>query len=86
MLEDIAKLLEVKDVLEQAKVITSLYNYEKLAHLLRKYIGVCELLRPNITWFATKFVALESVVHVMSDLINLFGGCDWINSEYSNAT
>lgn len=73
MLEDISKMSEMKEIIVEAKAITSfLCNYEKITALVRKFTQCHELLKLNVTRFATEFVTLECIVRV------------WIESGYAD--
>lgn len=72
---------EVHSTIEAVKTITSfIYNYEISVTLLWKYTDNNELLRMNITRFATKLIALESIACYKQNLIQLFSCNEWIES------
>ncbi|XP_061375040.1 uncharacterized protein LOC133317217 [Gastrolobium bilobum] len=63
MLHDIGKLEEVSVVVSHAATITKyIYNHCHPLHLMRKYTGGREILRPAPTRFATNFIALQSIL------------------------
>ena len=62
MLEDIGKLDDVRETIDEGKMVTSLiYNHQFMINLLREMNESREILRPGITRFATHFVALKSL-------------------------
>lgn len=85
MPEEISKLSEVHSTIEAAKTITSfIYNYGISVTLLWKYTNNNELLRLNITRFATKFIALKSIACYKQNLIQLFSSNEWGESGYGD--
>ena len=58
----------MKEILDDAKLITSfIYNSLKVVNLMKQFTRDRNLLRLNITRFATKFIAIESL-HYEHDL------------------
>ena len=69
MLEDIGNIKQIKEILDQAKIITSfIYNSLKVVNLMKVFIKDRDLLRPGITRFATKFISLQSLIRYEGDL------------------
>ncbi|RVW15000.1 hypothetical protein CK203_090456 [Vitis vinifera] len=63
MLEDIASMKQIKETLDQAKMITRfIYNSLKVVNLMKVFTKDKDLLRPGITRFATKFISLKSLI------------------------
>ena len=59
MLEDIGNIKQIKETLDQAKMITSfIYNSLKVVHLMKLFTNDRDLLRLGITRFATEFISL----------------------------
>ena len=54
MLEDIGNMKQIKETLDQAKMITSfIYNSSKVVNLMKVFTKDRDLLRPEITQFST---------------------------------
>ncbi|RVW53209.1 hypothetical protein CK203_006825 [Vitis vinifera] len=69
MLEDIASMKQIKETLDQAKVIIGfIYNSLKVVNLMKVFTKDRDLLRPRITRFATEFILLESLIRYEADL------------------
>ena len=68
MLEDIRKILFVKNIVESSKSITKfIYNHASVLHLMRTFTNK-ELVRPAITRFATSFISLQFLLNSMWNL------------------
>ena len=64
MLEDIASMKQIKETLDQAKMITGfIYNSLKVVNLMKEFTKDRDLLRLRITCFSTEFISLESLIH-----------------------
>ncbi|KAK4408106.1 hypothetical protein Sango_0391600 [Sesamum angolense] len=75
MLDDIGKMRSIKATIDEAKRITSfIYNSDKIVNLMKIYTKDRELLRPEITRFATEYIALERLFR--SDGIKTMCTCD----------
>ena len=62
MLEDIGSMKSVKEILDDAKMITSfICNRFKVVNLMKQFTRDRDLLRPGITLFVTEFIAIESL-------------------------
>ena len=64
---DIGSVKSVKETLDDAKMITSfIYNSLKVVNLIKLFIRDRDLLRPDITQFATEFISIESLslIHI----------------------
>ncbi|RVX18652.1 hypothetical protein CK203_006385 [Vitis vinifera] len=63
MLEDIGSMKQIKETLDQAKMITGfIYNSLKVVNLMKVFTKDRDLLRPGIIRFATEFISLESLI------------------------
>ncbi|RVW17451.1 hypothetical protein CK203_085497 [Vitis vinifera] len=72
MLEDIASMKQIKETLDQAKMITKfIYNSLKVVNLMKVFTKDRDLLRPRITRFATEFILLESLIRYEADLTRM---------------
>ena len=61
MPEDIDLMKSVKEILHNAKLITSfIYNNLKVVNLIKQFIRDRDLLRPGITRFAAEFMLLKA--------------------------
>lgn len=77
-LEDIGKILIVRDIVESSRSITKfIYNYASVLSLMRKYTKNKELVRLAITRFATTFISLQSLLNSMWDVKSMFLLVDW---------
>ena len=84
LLEDIGKLDWVKLVVEEARTITKyIYNHPWVLRLVRDYTKDEELVRLAVTRFATIFLMLQSVLHHMNPLRQMFVCPKWLQSSYS---
>ena len=60
MLENIGNMKQIKETLDQAKMITSfIYNSLKVVNLMKVFTQDRDLLCLGITRFATKFISLQ---------------------------
>ena len=83
-MEDIGKLDSVKPVVEEARKITKyIYIHPWVLRLTRDYTEEKELVRPVVTRFATIFLTLQSVLHHMNPLRQMFVCPKWLQSSYS---
>ena len=63
MLEDIGNMKQIKETLDQAKMITSfIYNSLKVINLMKVFTQDKDLLHHGITRFATEFISLQSLI------------------------
>ena len=86
MLEDIGKLHWIHEVVEKAKSITKyMYNYTIVLNTMRKYTEGKEIVRPEVTRFATYFISLQSVAEQKINLKRMFLGPGWMTSKHSKA-
>ncbi|KAG8661952.1 hypothetical protein MANES_01G049815v8, partial [Manihot esculenta] len=53
---------------------------------MKKFIDNRDIIRPDITRFATNFIALESIVRYRVGLRNIFESEQWMTSKYGQAT
>eukprot|EP00253_Pinus_taeda_P023390 PITA_23390 len=78
MLEDIGKIPFVKDIVDSSRSITKfIYNHTSVLSLMRIFTNNKELVRPAITWFATSFISLQSLLNSMWDVKRMFLSEDW---------
>nr|CAN72475.1 hypothetical protein VITISV_009967 [Vitis vinifera] len=78
MLEDIASMKQIKETLDQAKMIIGfIYNSLKVVNLMKVFTKDTNLLRPGITHFATKFISLESLICYEADLKRMYTTNEW---------
>ena len=69
MLEDIGNMKQIKETLDQAKMITSfICNSLKVVNLMKVLTKDRDLLRPRITRFVTEFISLQSLIRYEVDL------------------
>ncbi|XP_061374176.1 uncharacterized protein LOC133316444 [Gastrolobium bilobum] len=84
MLQDIGKLEEVGATVAHASSITKyVYNHCHPLHLMRKFTGGREILRPAPTRFATNFIALQSILAQKDPLRAMVTSREWTSSAYS---
>ena len=87
ILEDFGKRKKIKEVIDQAKIITQfIYNHNWVCNYMKKFTEGKDLLRPGITRFAINFVAIESIVRNKIGLRNMFESEGWLASKYGRAT
>ena len=84
MLEDIGKLDDVRETIDEGKMVTSLiYNHQFMTDLLREMNEGREILRPGITRFATHFVALESLCRAKANIMQMWTSTAYVKSNFS---
>ncbi|XP_022899334.1 uncharacterized protein LOC111412634 [Olea europaea var. sylvestris] len=84
MFHDIGKLDEVSNIVSQASKITKyIYNHCYPLHLMRKFTGGKEILRPAPTRFATNFIALQSILIQKDPLRAMVTSREWTLSAYA---
>ncbi|KAF7807935.1 uncharacterized protein G2W53_040096 [Senna tora] len=82
-LEDIGKKSNVKNVLENARLVTSfIYNHIWTVNLMKEFIGGREIIRPAITRFATQFIQLQSIVKQKQALKEMFNSEKFKKSKF----
>ena len=73
MLENIGSVKSVKEILDDAKMITSfIYNSLKVVNLMKLLTRDRDLLRSGITRFATEFISTESLIRYEQDLKRMY--------------
>ncbi|KAL6321352.1 hypothetical protein AAG906_016407 [Vitis piasezkii] len=78
MLEDIASMKQIKETLDQAKMITRfIYNSLKVVNLMKVFTKDRDLLRPGITRFAIEFISVESLIRYETDLKRMCTTNEW---------
>ena len=84
MLEDIGKLDDVRETIDEGKMVTSLiYNHQFMTDLLREMNEGRQILRPGITRFATHFVALESLCRAKANIMQMWTSTAYVKSKFS---
>ena len=68
MLEDIGSMKQIKETLDQTKITRFIYNSLKVVNLMKVFTKDRDLLWSRITWFATEFISLESLICYEADL------------------
>nr|XP_020194526.2 uncharacterized protein LOC109780341 [Aegilops tauschii subsp. strangulata] len=72
MLEDLGKLGPVAKNISSAREVTSfLYAHTRVLDLIRKFLGK-DLVRSGVTWFATAYLNLKSLLDNKKELTRLF--------------
>ena len=78
MLEDIGNMKQIKETLDQAKMITNfIYNSFKVVNLMKVFTKDKDLLRHGITRFATEFISLQSLIRYEGDLKMMCTTNEW---------
>ncbi|RVW42750.1 hypothetical protein CK203_109867 [Vitis vinifera] len=78
MLEDITSMKQIKETLDQAKMITRfIYNSLKVVNLMKVFTKDRDLLRLGITRFANEFISLESLIRYKTDLKRMCTTNEW---------
>ena len=78
MLKDIGSMKQIKETLDQAKMITSFsYNSLKVVNLMKVFTKDRDLLRLGITRFAIEFISLECLIRYESDLKMMCTTNEW---------
>lgn len=78
ILEDIGSMKQIKETLDQAKMITGfIYNSLKVVNLMNVFTKDRDLLRPRITRFADEFISLESLISYEADLKRMCITNEW---------
>ncbi|RVW91836.1 hypothetical protein CK203_030135 [Vitis vinifera] len=78
MFEDIGSMKQIKETLDQTKMITEfIYNSLKVVNLIKVFTKDRDLLRPGITRFATEFISLESLIRYEADLKRMCTTNEW---------
>ena len=86
MLEDIGNMKQIKETLDQAKMITNFIYYSlKVVHLMKVFTKDRDLLRPGITRFATEFISLQCLIRCEGDLKMMCTTNEWheFNKDWS---
>jgi hypothetical protein len=83
ILQDVGKLQSVCSVVDHASSITKyIYNHCYPLHLMRKFTGGKEILRPAPTRFATNFITLQSILVHKDNLRAMVTSREWVSSAY----
>jgi hypothetical protein len=83
-LEDVGKILFVKEVIDQAKSIPKyIYNHAFVLNLMRTYTNDRELRRLAVTRFVTHFLTLQSLLQCQYELKQMFVSGEWHDCRYS---
>eukprot|EP00253_Pinus_taeda_P033372 PITA_33372 len=85
MLEDIGKFDWVKNTVDHAKSITKLiYNHSWILSLMRRHTGGRDIIRPDITRFATHILTLQSMLSQHRNFQKIFSSEEWNQSQWSH--
>ncbi|XP_004966349.1 uncharacterized protein LOC101752579 [Setaria italica] len=85
LLENIAALDNVKDVLTKAKEITRfLYGHALPMELKRLYIGDAEIISNSNLKCVAMFDTLEKLVSWRENLVEMFNSADWVSSDLAS--
>ncbi|RVW25997.1 hypothetical protein CK203_116828 [Vitis vinifera] len=75
---DIGSMKQIKETLDQAKMITGfIYNSLKVVNLMKVFTKDKDLSRLGITRFATEFISLESLIRYEVDLKRMCTTNEW---------
>ena len=86
MFEDIGKRATVSELITNARKITNfIYNHGWLLAKVRKVCGG-DIVRPEVTRFATNYIALESLLKKRADLKKIFISDEWASHKLSRST
>ena len=78
MLEDIGSMKQIKETLDQAKMLIGfIYNSLKVVNLMKVFTKDRDLLRTRINHFATKFISLESLIRYEANLKRMCTTNEW---------
>ena len=78
MLEDTGNMKQIKETLDQEKMITSfIYNSLKVVNLMKVFTKDRDLLRLGITRFATRFISLQILIRYEGDLKMMCTTNEW---------
>ncbi|XP_057429892.1 uncharacterized protein LOC130722998 [Lotus japonicus] len=84
MLQDIGKLEDVSETMQQASKITKyIYNHCYALYLMRKHTCGGGILRSAHTSFATNFIALQSILAKKDSLRVMVTSMEWKSSTYA---
>ena len=85
ILEDIGKLDDVRDTIDEGKMVTSLiYNYQFMTDLIREMNEGHKIFRSGITHFATHFMALESLCRAKANIMQMWTSKAYVNLDFSH--
>ena len=78
MLADIGSMKQIKQTLDQGKMIIGfIYNSLKVVNLMKVFTKDRDLLKPGITHFATEFISLKSLICYEADLKRMSTTNEW---------
>lgn len=84
ILDDLAKLDHVSQILEQAKSITGfIYNHAMVLNMMKTYTGGRNLVLASTSRSLTNFKTLSNLVKLKDCLMVMVSSADWLNSWYS---
>jgi hypothetical protein len=84
ILQDVGKLQSVCSVVDHASSITKyIYNHCYPLHLMRKFTGGKEILRPAPTRFATNCITLQNILVHKDNLRVMVTSREWVSSAYA---
>ena len=84
MLESIGKLLKFKKVIDQAKILTIfIYAHHKILSLMRLFTKKRDIVRLEVTRFASSFLTLQSLMEKKAQMRTMFTSSEWENCNWS---
>ena len=82
MLEDIGKLPRVKRTIQRGIALVGfIYNHSLALNTMRKYTNKMELVRHEVTRFATTFLTLQRLHKQKNNLRKMFTSNEWLTSK-----
>ncbi|CAN6678154.1 unnamed protein product [Malus baccata var. baccata] len=87
MLQGIGNLPSFKGVIDKAKAFTIfIYAHHKTLALMRKHIKKRDIIRPEVTRFATSFLTLQSLMDKKKDLKVMVASDEWEQCKHVKTT
>ena len=87
LLDDIGSIKQIKETLNQAKMIASFkYNSLRVVNLMKVFTKDRDLLRPRITRFSTEFISIECFICYEGDLKMMCTTNEWCESNKGRNT
>ncbi|XP_020272531.1 uncharacterized protein LOC109847711 [Asparagus officinalis] len=86
MLESIRKLSLFKGAIEKARTLTVfIYSYHKTLSMMHRICDKRDIVRPEVTRFATKFLTLRSLLEKKGKLRYMFSDEEWVRCKLANS-
>ena len=83
MLMDIEKICRVQKIVESGQNITTfIYNHTWILSLIQQF-AVGDILKPDVTRFATNYIALDSLIEKKLYLRQMFVSPEWQQNKYA---